>query len=66
LERSEKVLIQQAHEEIDRSKVLETAEQIAATGLRTIGVRHADLGALPDPLTSKQAEIKVGLIGIVA
>ena len=37
VERSEKVLTHQGQEEIDRSKVLETAEQIAGDGLRTLG-----------------------------
>jgi Ca2+-transporting ATPase len=65
VERSEKVLIPQGQEEIDRSKVLETAERIAGDGLRTLGFAMRFWETLPDPLTSKQAEAGLVLIGIV-
>ena len=65
VERSEKVLVHQGQEEIVRSKVLETAEQIAGDGLRTLGFAMRVWEALPDPLTSKQAESGLVLIGIV-
>jgi len=63
--RSEKVRIGQGEEEIDRSKVLGVAERIAADGLRTLGFAMRVWEALPDPLTSKQAEEELILIGIV-
>jgi Ca2+-transporting ATPase len=63
--RSEKVLIRQGEEKIDRSKVLQTAEKIAGDGLRTLGFAMKVWEALPDPLTSKQAESGLTLIGIV-
>jgi len=65
VERSEKVLVHQGQEEIDRSKVLQTAEQIAGDGLRTLGFGMRVWEALPDPLTSKQGESGLALIGIV-
>ena len=65
VERSEKVLTHQGQEEVDRSKVLETAEQIAGDGLRMLGFSLRVWDALPDPLTSENAETGLVLIGIV-
>jgi P-type Ca2+ transporter type 2C len=65
VERSEKVLVHQGQEEIDRSKVLQAVEQIAADGLRTLGFAMRVWEALPDPPTSQQAESGLALIGIV-
>lgn len=65
VERSEEVLVHQGQEEIDRSKILQTAEQIAGDGLRTLGFGMRIWEALPDPLTSKQVESGLALIGIV-
>ena len=65
LERSEKACAPEGLEEIDRSRVLETTEQIAADGLRTLGFAMRFWEAIPDPLTSEQAEAGLILIGIV-
>jgi len=65
VERSEKAFTHQGQEEIDRSKTLETAEQIAGDGLRTLGFAVRTWEELPDPLTSEQAETGLVLIGIV-
>ncbi len=65
VERSEKALTHQGLEEVDRSKVLEAAEQIAGDGLRTLGFAMRTWEALPDPLTSEKVERGMVLIGIV-
>jgi len=65
VERSEKALTHEGLEEVNRSKVLETTEQIAGDGLRTLGFAMRVWEALPDPLTSEQAEAGLVLIGIV-
>ncbi len=65
VERSGSVLLHQGEEEIDRSSVLETAERIAGDGLRALGFAMRVWEALPDPLTSQQAESGLTLIGIV-
>lgn len=65
LERSEKTLFHKGMEEIDRSKVLETADRIAGDGLRTLGFAMRIRDAVPDPLTSEQAETGLVLIGMV-
>ncbi len=65
VERSEKALVQQGLEEIDRSKILETAEHITGDGLRALGFAMRVWEKLPDPPTSEQAEMELVLIGIV-
>ena len=65
VERSEKALTDHGQEEVDRSKILETAEQIAGDGLRTLGFAMRVWEALPHPLTSEQVETGLVLIGIV-
>jgi P-type Ca2+ transporter type 2C len=65
VERSEKALADHGQEEIDRSKILETAEQIAGDGLRTLGFAMRVWEALPHPLTSEQVETGLVFIGIV-
>jgi len=65
VERSEKALADHGQEEVDRSKILETAEQIAGDGLRTLGFAMRVWEALPHPLTSEQVETGLVLIGIV-
>jgi len=63
--RSEKALVHQGREEIDRPKVLKTAEQIASGGLRTLGFAMRIWESLPEPLTSEQAETGLVFMGIV-
>lgn len=63
--RSDTVLSPQGPEPIDRAKVLETADQVAGDGLRTLGLAMRIWEALPDPLTSEQAETGLVLLGIV-
>jgi Ca2+-transporting ATPase len=65
LERSEKALTHVGQEKIDRSKIMETADLIAGDGLRTLGFGLRVWEALPDPLTSEQAETGLVLIGMV-
>jgi Ca2+-transporting ATPase len=65
VERSVTVLTRQGQEEIDRFKILETAEGIAGEGLRALGFAMRVWEKLPDPLTSEQAEKELVLIGIV-
>jgi Ca2+-transporting ATPase len=65
VERSEKALTDHGQEEVDRSKILETAEQIAGDGLRTLGFAMRVWEALPHPLTSEQSETGLVLIGII-
>ena len=65
VERSEKALTDHGQEEVDHSKILETAEQIAGDGLRTLGFAMRVWEALPHPLTSEQVETGLVLIGIV-
>jgi len=65
LERSEKGFTNRGQEELDRSGVLDAAEQIAGEGLRTLGFAMRIWEALPDPLTSEQAETGLILLGIV-
>lgn len=65
IERSEKALTYEGMEEVNRSKVLETTEQIAGDGLRTLGFAMRVWEALPEPLTSEQAEAGLVFIGIV-
>ncbi len=65
LERSEKGFTNRGQEELDRAGVLDTAEQIAGEGLRTLGFAMRIWEALPDPLTSEQAETGLILLGIV-
>ena len=64
-DRSLKVLTHQGQEEIDRSKILETAERIAGDGLRALGFAMRIWEKFPDPPTSEQAEKALVLIGIV-
>lgn len=63
--RSDTVLSPQGPEPIDHAKVLETADQVAGDGLRTLGLAMRIWEALPDPLTSEQAETGLVLLGIV-
>lgn len=63
--RSDTVLSLQGPEPIDRAKVLETADQVAGDGLRTLGLAMRIWEALPDPLTSEQAETGLVLLGLV-
>ncbi|APG27589.1 ATPase [Syntrophotalea acetylenivorans] len=65
LERSDKVLSSQGLEEIDRSKVLKIAEQIAGEGLRTLGFSMRIWETLPHPRTAEQAESGMILLGLV-
>lgn len=65
VERSEQALTHGGLEEVNRSKILETTEQIAAEGLRTLGFAMRVWKALPEPLTSEQAETGLVFIGIV-
>tara|TARA_R110002095_G_scaffold199834_1_gene179836 strand:- start:945 stop:3620 length:2676 start_codon:yes stop_codon:yes gene_type:complete len=65
VERCEKVLTQQGQEEIKHAQVLQTAEQFAGEGLRTLGFGLRVWDHLPDPLTSEQVETGLVLIGIV-
>jgi Ca2+-transporting ATPase len=65
LARSQNVLGDGGREEIDRSQIQETADQIAADGLRTLGFGLRVWEALPEPLTSEQAETGLTMIGIV-
>tara|TARA_R110002111_G_scaffold144910_2_gene211255 strand:- start:102156 stop:104840 length:2685 start_codon:yes stop_codon:yes gene_type:complete len=65
VERCEKVLTQQGQEEINHAQVLQTAEQLAGEGLRTLGFGLRVWENLPDPLTSEQVETGLVLIGIV-
>jgi Ca2+-transporting ATPase len=65
VERSVKVLAHQGQEEIDRRRILETAEGIAGDGLRALGFAMRVWDKLPDPPTSEQAEKELVLIGIV-
>ena len=65
LARSQNVLGDGGREEIDRSQIQETADQIAADGLRTLGFGLRLWEALPEPLTSELVESELSLIGIV-
>jgi Ca2+-transporting ATPase len=65
LARSQKVLGDGGRELISRPQVQETADQIAAEGLRTLGFGLRVWEALPEPLTSEQAENGLTMIGIV-
>jgi len=65
VERSVEVLSHSGREEVDRSAVLETTEQIARDGLRALGFAMRIWDALPDPVTSEQVETGLVLVGIV-
>ncbi|MFY9940920.1 MAG: cation-translocating P-type ATPase [Desulfobacterales bacterium] len=65
LARSQDVLGDGGREEIDRAQIQETADQIAADGLRTLGFGLRLWEALPEPLTSELVESELSLIGIV-
>ncbi len=65
LERAEKIFTHRGYEDIDRWKIMEATEQIAGDGLRTLGFGLRVWEALPDPLTSEQAEAGLVFIGIV-
>lgn len=65
LERSEKALTDEGLVEVDPPKVLEAAERIAGDGLRTLGFAMRVWEAIPDPLTSEQAEAGLVFIGMV-
>ncbi len=64
-ERSEKVLAHQGRQDINPSKILETAEAFADEGLRTLGFAMRIWDALPEPLTSESAETGLTVLGIV-
>jgi Ca2+-transporting ATPase len=65
LERSEKMFTDQGQEEINRSKITETAEDIAGNGLRTLGFAMRTWEAIPDPLSTEKVETELVFIGIV-
>jgi Ca2+-transporting ATPase len=65
LERCETVLENNGQGAIDRSKILGEAEKIAGNGLRTLGFALREWDAVPDPLTSEEAEKKMVFIGMV-
>ncbi|MDQ7781598.1 MAG: cation-translocating P-type ATPase [Desulfomonilaceae bacterium] len=65
LERSETVLTAVGQEGIDRSKIMQAADQIARDGLRTLGFGLRVWESLPEQLTSEYAETGLILIGIV-
>jgi Ca2+-transporting ATPase len=65
LGRSERVLTSRGEEEIDRSKILETADRIAGQGLRALGFGLRVWDALPDSLNSGEVEARLILLGIV-
>jgi Ca2+-transporting ATPase len=65
LERCETVLENNGQGAIDRSKILGEAEKIAGNGLRTLGFALREWDAVPDPLTSEEAEEKMVFIGMV-
>ncbi len=65
LERSGKMFTDQGQEEINRSKITETAEDIAGNGLRTLGFAMRTWEAIPDPLSTEKAETELVFIGIV-
>jgi len=65
LQRCEKVFSRKGPQTVDRAKVLETAEEIAGDGLRTLGFALRVWDSLPDPPASEQAEKGLVLIGIV-
>ncbi|MDZ7582094.1 MAG: cation-translocating P-type ATPase [Deltaproteobacteria bacterium] len=65
LERSETAFGTSGQEAVDRSNILEAAEQIAGDGLRTLGFAMRVWDAVPDPLTSERAESDLVFIGMV-
>jgi Ca2+-transporting ATPase len=65
LERCETVYENNGKGAIDRSKILGEAEKIAGNGLRTLGFALREWDAVPDPLTSEEAEEKMVFIGMV-
>ncbi|MFO8090607.1 MAG: cation-translocating P-type ATPase [Desulfatiglandaceae bacterium] len=68
LERSEIAFENSGQGAIDRAKILEAAEKIAGNGLRTLGFAMRVWDAVPDPLTSEQAEkdmIFIGMVGMM-
>ncbi|MGA6924688.1 MAG: cation-translocating P-type ATPase [Desulfosarcina sp.] len=65
LERCETAFGDSGQKAIDRDKILEAAEKIAGNGLRTLGFAMRVWDAVPDPLTSEQAEKDMVFIGMV-
>jgi Ca2+-transporting ATPase len=68
LERSEMAFGRSGRGAVDRPKILEAAEKIAGNGLRTLGFAMRVWDAVPDPLTSEQAEkdmVFIGMIGMM-
>ena len=65
LERCQTTFGNSGQEAVDRLKILEAAEQIAGNGLRTLGFAMRVWDAVPDPLTSEQAESDMVFIGMV-
>lgn len=65
LERCETAFGNSGQEEVDCDNILETAEKIAGNGLRTLGFAMRVWDAVPDPLTSEQAEKDMVFIGMV-
>jgi len=63
--RSKKILTSEGQEDIDRSRILETAEAFADDGLRTLGFGMRVWESLPDPLTSENVETGMVLLGMV-
>jgi len=65
LEGTDNVLTRNGTEAIDASKVQDTAEEIAADGLRTLGCAMRIWEGLPDPLTPETVETGLVFIGMV-
>jgi len=65
LEGADQVLSRNVTEAIDPATVQETAEAIAADGLRTLGCAMRIWEGLPDPLTPETAETGLVFIGMV-
>jgi Ca2+-transporting ATPase len=63
--RSHKTLARDGQEAVDAAAVLETSDEIAGQGLRTLGFAMRVWEALPEPLTPEQAESDLVLIGMV-
>ncbi len=68
LEGTDNVLTRDGTEAIDPSKVQDTAEAIAADGLRTLGCAMRIWEGLPDPLTPESVEtgqVFIGMVGMM-
>jgi Ca2+-transporting ATPase len=65
LERSQKMALHGEWVDIDPTALLETAEQIAADGLRVLGISMRIWGRVPDEMTPETVEAGMVLIGMV-